>query len=156
MSDDYPQPRNRKEALAAFNNWRGTGIDRMVDWHYFKTRTRDLASLRRLTEEPTEAQLAAAFGRYDINVKPGNTLKITVYSGIPFLHVRSGHVEVKFLSSWGNSITIHEGASAHVVVPYSDTKVTITNEGGEWTMDVPAKNRVYYPGKYPPLDLARG
>jgi hypothetical protein len=130
MTDDYRRPSTQSEAKAALNIRRGTGQNRSVDWHHFKSRARIL-------------------GGYDINVKPGNTLHITVWSGIPFLHVRSGHVTVDFRSRWGNSITIHEGASAHVVVPSPDTKVTITNEGGEYTMDIPeGKNRVYYPGKY--------
>jgi hypothetical protein len=121
--DDYRQPRNKTEATAALNIRRGSGVDRCVDWHHFKSRD--------------------IFDHHDVNVKPGNTLHITVYSGIPRLHVRSGHVEIKFRSSWGNSVTIHEGASAHIVVPHPDTKVTINNEGGEYTMDIPeGKNRV--------------
>jgi len=121
----YRQPHNHNQAVAALNIRRSIGVDRRVDWHYFETRP------------PRVSQ------RYDINVKDGNNLHLTVWSGIPFLHVRSGHVTVDFRSRWGNSITIHEGASAHVVVPSADTKVTIHNEGGTLTMDVPeGKNRV--------------
>lgn len=123
------RPRNHTEAVAALQIRRGTGEDRRVVWNYFRTR--------------------ASNGHYDIHVKPGNTLHVTVWSGLPFLEVRSGHVTVEFRSSWGNSIIIHEGASAHVVVPWADTKVTIANQGGEYTMDIPGgTNRVYWPEKY--------
>lgn len=129
--DDFRIPRNRTEALAALSIRRGTDQHRRVSWHHFRTRSHD--------------------HHYDINVKEGNSLHIDVYSGLPFLEVRSGHVTVGFHSSWGNSITIHEGASAHVIVPDFDTKVTITNEGGTFSFEAPEKNRVYYPGKYSPL-----
>lgn len=122
--ENYRQPRNHTEAVPALNIRQGQGQDRMIDWHYFNSRRNS--------------------GHYDINVKPGNTMHLTVWSGLPFLHVRSGHVTVVFRSTWGNSLTIHEGASAHIVVPNADTKVTVADEGGDYTLDVPeGKNRVH-------------
>lgn len=127
MTDDYRQPRNRTDAQAALSIRRCTGQDRRVDWHHFKSRT----------------------DHWDIHVKAGNTLHLTVHSGIPFLHVRSGHVTIEFRSRWGNSVTVHEGASVHVVVPSRDTKAHINVEGGTYTMDIPeGKHRVWYPEKY--------
>lgn len=135
-NEDFRIVRNAAEAKSALSMRRGTGKNRRVIWYSFRTRS--------VTD------------RWDINVKAGNTLHLTVYSGLPFLHVQSGHVTIEFRSSWGNSVTVHEGASAHVIVPSAATKVTINVEpGGSYTMDIPeGKNRVYYPEKYPPLGLA--
>lgn len=128
--DTYRQPHSRAEAISALSVRRFNGENRWVDWSSFPCRSnaRD----------------------YDIRVKPANTLHLAVWSGIPDLHVRSGHVTVVFRSCWGNVITVHAGASAHVVVPFADTKVTIRVEhGGTYTMDIPeGENRVYWPGKY--------
>lgn len=125
--ETYRQPRNTTEARSALSLRRGTGEHRTVVWHYFKT--------------PRRANLAR--GEFSINVKDGNQLDLNVYSGIPFLTVESGHVNVKFMSDWGNSLTIMPGTSARVEVPYGDTKVTIHNEGGDLELIAPEKNRVF-------------
>lgn len=131
--ETHRMPRTIDEARRALSIKRGTGEKRVVSWHWFKTRARQ--------------------DRYPINVKPGNELTINVYSGLPPLVVESGHVTVVFRSIWGNSLTIQPGASAHVVVPSVDTKVTISGDVKGLTMDLPEgeQHRVYYPGKYPSL-----
>lgn len=148
VSNDFRIPRNKAEALSALS-MRRTGPDRRVAWYSFDIRER-----KRGLTFAEQAALHHENTHWDINVKPGNNLYVTVYSGIPFLQVRSGHVTIEFRSPWGNSVTVHDGASAHVIVPDADTKVTITVEaGGSYTMDIPeGKNRVYYPDKYPRLD----
>src|SRR5882757_6253424 len=97
MSDSYVQPRTRKEGLSAITMRRSTGESRVVVWGHIKTR--------------------AVNDTYPINVKQGSSLLIRVFSGIPRFIVESGHVTVEFCSTWGNSLTIRPGASAHVIVP---------------------------------------
>lgn len=121
---EYREPLTHQEGLSALKLRRGKGIVRRVHWNHIKTRQ--------------------AFPEYPINVGPDNTLYIVVWSGIPKLIVESGHVEIRFLSSWGNSLDIREGASAHVVTD-SRTKVTIDNSG-TLTIDAPEKNRIYASG----------
>lgn len=127
-------PRNRAEGMSALTMRRGAE-HRLVKWHYHRPRTAATAD-------------AYQHGPYDIHVKEPNTLHVEVWSGIPHLHVRSGQVTVTFHSAWGNVITVHEGAHAHIVVPNSDTKVTVLIEGGTYSLDVPEENRVRWPGKY--------
>lgn len=134
ITETHRMPRNSSEARAALSIKRGTGEHRSVAWYSFKTRN-------------------GTSNHYPINVKPGNELTVYVYSGLPFLEVESGHVTVVFHSRWGNSLTIHPGASAHVIVPSADTKVTISGDETGLTMELPeGEHRVYYPGKYPPLN----
>lgn len=122
-------PRTRAQGVAALSMRRGAE-HRLVKWHYHRARTFVAAR--------------AYSAPYDIHVKSPNTLHIEVWSGIPNLHVRSGHVTVTFHSTWGNVITVHEGASAHIVVPSRGTKVTIRNDGGAYTLNIPeGHNRVF-------------
>ncbi len=71
---------------------------------------------------------------FDIDVHPDSHLRVEVYSGLPFLKLWRGsceNVEVKFTSSWGNSLEIMPGQGARVEVPWHDTKVTLTGDGND-------------------------
>lgn len=117
-------PRTRQEGLSALSLRRGTGVQREVSWHHIKYRNRS----------------GSLLDHYPVNVSDDNTLLIRVWSGIPKLIVESGHATIEFWSSWGNSLTVRPGASAHVITD-EHTKVTVENEG-TLTVDAPAKNRV--------------
>lgn len=129
MLKTFYTPRTLAEARRALSMRRVTGEHRTVSWHHFRTRS--------------------VIHEYPINVKPGNQLDLTVWSGIPFLRIESGSVTVTFRSSLGNSLTMAPGAGAHVIVPSADTKVTITGDTTNLTLDIPSgKHRVYWPDKY--------
>lgn len=134
--NDERRPRTHSEGLAALSAKR-KGIRRHVSWDHIKTR-----------------EVSA---KYPINITDGNLLVIEVWSGIPCLVVESGHVEIKFFSSWGNSLDIKPGASARVIVPYGDTKVTIDN-AGSLKVEAPEQNRVrvHGPGTVTGGDFPKG
>lgn len=104
------QPRTAAEARAAVKNIRGEaeGAERIVYLDHFQTL-------------PDELDV---FGPKD-----GRQLTIHVNSGLPRLHVRGGHVTIFARSSWGNSITAHEGSNVTVIA--GPVKVsTDTKPGG--------------------------
>lgn len=135
MTETLFTPRTRSEGVRALRIQRGTGEHRTVIWNHINTRISHMDGGH----------------RYEIKVKEGNELLVKVYSGIPSLTVvpggpvSSGKVTVEFSSVWGNSLTIAEGAEAHVIVPQhrygSPYKVTINNHGTV-TIDAPEENRV--------------
>lgn len=118
---DIRVPGNLADARAALSMKRAGLPPRIVRWEHVDTRE--------------------ARPKYLINVADGNELTVLVDSGIPSLVVESGHVKIEFRSSWGNSLEISSGASAHVIVPWADTKVTIDN-AGELRLQAPPTNRV--------------
>lgn len=59
-----------------------------------------------------------------IEVPEGTVLMFAIYSDIPFLHLGSGRMVFRALSSWGNSLTVHDGAEAHITTA-PGIKVTI-------------------------------
>ncbi|OHU47143.1 hypothetical protein BKG82_26150 [Mycobacteroides chelonae] len=122
MSDDVRTPTNVNDARAALSMKRSGLAPRIVQWRHFDTRETNPA--------------------FPINVAAGNNLTIHVHSGLPSLILETGTVTVIFESRWGNGLTIQPGASARVVVPSLDTKVTLRNEG-DLSLEVPSgKNRI--------------
>lgn len=72
--------------------------------------------------------------------KDGRELIIRVESGIPHLHIRSGNVTAHMHSSWGNAVTVHDGAQA--TVHTSGTKLSTTTEkGGHLTLKASPDSR---------------
>lgn len=102
-------PETAAEARAAVRNIRGeaNGAVRAVYLYDFKTLPEDLD----------------VYGPKD-----GRPLYIYVMSGIPALNVRGGNVTIHALSSWGNSITAHEGANVTVLA--GAVKVSTRTEAG--------------------------
>lgn len=85
--------------------------------------------------------------QFEIHVHSQSTLTVTVWGGLPFLKLRSGHVEIQFRSSWGNSLEMDPGTTAKVIVPNSDTKVTISGDdsGLELVLPESGHHRVLTP-----------
>lgn len=83
---------------------------------------------------------------FDIDVHPESQLTLMVRVGLPFLKVVRGSSEsvtVIFTSIWGNSLEIMPHQGAAVSVPWPDTKVTLTGDGGDLNLSAPeGKNRV--------------
>jgi hypothetical protein len=102
-------PQTAAEARAAVRNIRGEadGAQRAVYLYDFKTLPEELD----------------VFGPKD-----GRPLYIYVMSGLPRLHVRGGNVTVHALSSWGNSITAHEGSNVTVLA--GPVKISTHTEAG--------------------------
>lgn len=117
------QPTTAAEARAAVRNIRGEadGAERVVYLDHFKTL-------------PDELDV---FGPKD-----GRPLYIYVMSGLPRLHVRGGNVTVHALSTWGNSITAHEGSNVKVLA--GPVKVsTHTEAGGTLHLDADTGTKGY-------------
>jgi hypothetical protein len=117
------QPKTAAEARAAVKNIRGEadGAERVVYLDHFDTL-------------PDELDV---FGPKD-----GRPLYIYVTSGLPRLHVRGGNVIIHALSSWGNSITAHEGANVKVLA--GPVKVsTDTKAGASLHLDADTGTRGY-------------
>lgn len=106
-----------------------------------ETATETRAAVKNLRGEPSGGIREVILSNYqtmpdslDVHgPKDGRELIIRVESGIPHLHIRSGNVTAHMHSSWGNAVTVHDGARA-TVHTFGTKLSTTTEKGGHLTL----------------------
>lgn len=136
LPEDTLYPRNITELRRALNASRSR-TDRTVYVTAFKSRT---------TTNTRDLQVKGP-------ADPARSLTVVNAAGFNDYRVVSGNVHIHARSAWGNPVKV-ETASRTTVEVAPGTKATLS--GAITAQDLSGDlARVYYPGKYPPLELTQ-